>query len=66
MRHRLLVLNANKSEGPDGLHTWNLKERSNVLARPFYLIFRDSVKAGMVPIDWHRGNVVPIYTKKGS
>lgn len=47
------------------LHPRVLKELSQVIARPLFLIFMDSLLTGMVPADWRKANVVLIF-KKGS
>ena len=58
---RLEKLNINKSPGPDGLHPRVLRELSQVIARPLFLIFTDSLLTGMVPADWRKANVAPIF-----
>ena len=49
--------------GPDGIHAKVLKECSENLAQPLYLIFRKSLDEGVVPDDWKQANVTPIYKK---
>ena len=53
----------NKAPGPDGLHPRVLNELSGVISKPLYLIFKDSLLTGLVPMDWHIANVVPIFKK---
>ena len=60
---RLEKLNINKSPGPDGLHPRVLRELSQVIARPLFLIFTDSLLTGMVPAKWRKANVAPIFKK---
>ena len=52
-----------KAPGPDGTHPQILKELSSVISKPLFLIFRDSLMTGMVPLDWRRASVVPIFKK---
>ncbi|WP_187791321.1 reverse transcriptase domain-containing protein, partial [Salmonella sp. S090_02723] len=40
-------------------------ELSSVISVPLFIIFRESLMTGIVPRDWRRANVVPIF-KKGS
>ncbi|KAG9461290.1 hypothetical protein GDO78_017389 [Eleutherodactylus coqui] len=54
-----------KSPCPYGMHPMVLRELRDVIARPLYLIFVDTIKTGVVPLDWRIANVVPIY-KKGT
>lgn len=63
VKEKLDELNTNKSPGPDGLHLRVLKELSQVKARPIFLIFVDSILTGLVPADWRKANVVPIFKK---
>ena len=58
-------IKVDKAPGPDGIHPWIRKELSSVISMPLYLIFRDSLMTGIVPLDWRRANVVPIF-KKGT
>ncbi|XP_056392322.1 uncharacterized protein LOC130285118 [Hyla sarda] len=62
---KLSNLNVSKSPGPDGLHPRVLREASSVISLPLFMIFRDSLVSGIVPRDWRKANVVPIF-KKGS
>ncbi|CAJ0943569.1 unnamed protein product [Ranitomeya imitator] len=65
VRNRLNKIKIDKSPGPDGIHPRVLRELSNVIDKPLFLIFRDSIATGSVPQDWRIANVVPIF-KKGS
>ncbi|XP_056409934.1 oocyte zinc finger protein XlCOF22-like isoform X2 [Hyla sarda] len=62
---KLSKVNVSKSPGPDGLHPRVLREVSSVISVPLFMIFRDSLVSGIVPRDWRKANVVPIF-KKGS
>ena len=65
VQQRLKKIKIDKSPGPDGVHPRILRELSNVIARPLFLIFADYILTGNVPRDWRIENVVPIF-KKGS
>ncbi|CAJ0955931.1 unnamed protein product [Ranitomeya imitator] len=65
VRNRLNKIKIDKSPGPDGIHPRVLRELSNVIDKPLFLIFRDSIATGSVLQDWRIANVVPIF-KKGS
>jgi Reverse transcriptase (RNA-dependent DNA polymerase)/Endonuclease-reverse transcriptase len=58
-------LKKDSAPGPDNIHPMLLKELKNILCKPLAIIFRFSVDNGVVPQDWKRAKVVPIY-KKGS
>ena len=61
---RLENLNANESEGPDGIHPVS-SENSEILAYPLKLIFEKSFKLSTLPLYWRSGNITTIF-KKGS
>lgn len=63
VQKRLEKLNRNKSPGPRALHPRVLKEPSQVIARPLFPIFTDSLLTGMVTADWQKAQVVPIFEK---
>ncbi|CAJ0940923.1 unnamed protein product [Ranitomeya imitator] len=65
VRNRLNKIKIDKSPGPDGIHPRVLRELSNVIDKPLFLIFSDCIATGSVPQDWRIANVVPIF-KKGS
>ena len=58
-------MNANKAQGPDGIHGKVLKNCAASLAYPLSIIFKISYNAGYIPKEWKIANVVPIH-KKGS
>ncbi len=62
---QLKSLKADSAMGPDNLHPLLLKECSSVLAYPFYLLFNQSLRLGVVPSAWKSSLVTPIF-KKGS
>ena len=59
----LRKLDAYESMGPDGLHPRALRELVNMVAKPFYIILRQSWLNGDVPADWRLANVMPIFKK---
>uniref|UniRef100_M3XLH7 Reverse transcriptase domain-containing protein n=1 Tax=Latimeria chalumnae TaxID=7897 RepID=M3XLH7_LATCH len=56
-------IRVNKSQGPDGMHPRVLKELSNEISGVLAVIFQKSLESGVVPKDWRRANVTPIYKK---
>ena len=58
-------LNVNKSPGLDGLHPRFLRETADVLAKPLYRIFNQSLEQQRVPDEWKKGRISAIY-KKGN
>ena len=59
----LETLNPHKAIGPDGLHPCVLKELAPDIAPILQLIFQKSLISGLVPTDWKRANVSPIFKK---
>ena len=59
------ALKTSSSPGPDGVHPMVLKECARVLCEPLHLLFMKSLSSGVVPEDWRRANITPIF-KKGS
>ena len=51
--------------GPDGINNRILKEARDVIAYPFYNLFRQSLDEGIVPRGWKDSVIAPIY-KKGN
>ena len=51
--------------GPDGLWPRVLHSLRDVLAIPLALIYAKCLSEGVVPDDWRRAHVVPIYKKGG-
>ena len=49
---KLSKMNTNKSPGPDGAAPRVLKELQEIIAEPLYLIFRQSVDMGKIPVGW--------------
>ena len=63
--NKLQALKVDKSAGPDNLFPRVLAECKKQLSYPLYEIFRASVEQGVLPLEWKKATVVPIF-KKGS
>jgi len=62
---KLKKLKPEKSPGPDGIHPMVLQNTAKVVADPLARIFQESYSQGVLPADWKKANIVPIF-KKGS
>ena len=49
-----------KATGPDNIPAWLLKSHAEVLAPPLTAIFNNSLREGVVPIEWKTANVIPL------
>ena len=59
----LAGLQIHKATGPDNISCRTLKELSHQLAPMLQIFFQASLDQGIIPSDWKRANVVPIYKK---
>ena len=60
---RLKSLKPTSAPGPDGIHPRLLKECANELGQPLSIIFNRSMEEGILPDDWKKTNVTPIFKK---
>ena len=65
IRDILRNIDCDKAQGPDNIHGIILKTCSNSLARPLLILFELIYNTGILPIEWKRANVVPVYKKGG-
>ena len=65
VKKKLDKLKPDKSPGPDSIHPKILHELSDVLAKPLTILFQKSLQESMVPEEWKKSNVTPIF-KKGT
>ena len=63
-RDKLQELNPNKSQGPDGWHPYFLRELSEELSKPLFILFQKSSKESVVPMDWLSACITAIYKKR--
>ena len=49
-----------KATGPDNIPAWLLKNHAEVLAPPLTAIFNNSLREGVVPIEWKTAIVIPL------
>ena len=62
----LCGLDNNKAPGPDGIHARVLRQLNLAIAPTLQVIFERTYREGVVPEDWRRANICPIYKKKGA
>ena len=65
VRKEILSLNINKSCGPDEISPLLLIELVDFVIDPLTLLMNTSLKQGVLPLDWKKAFVSPIY-KKGA
>ena len=58
-------LNVSKAAGPDAIRPLVLKQLCQEIAPVFALIFQTSFNSGIVPTDWKKAQVCPLF-KKGN
>ena len=60
----LCGLDNNKAPGPDGIHLRILRQLNLAIAPTLQVIFEKTYREGVVPEDWRRANICPIYKKR--
>ena len=65
IRDILRNIDCNKAQGPDNIHRVILKTCANSLARPLSILFQLIYNTGILPAEWKRANIVPVF-KKGA
>ena len=63
VRKLLNGLNIHKATGPDGISPRLLKTLSDELAPVLTVLFQASINQGILPQEWKKANVVPIFKK---
>ena len=56
-------LNPTKATGPDNIKPRVLKEVASEIAPSLTLIYRASMKSGIVPKDWKSAHIAPVFEK---
>jgi len=59
----LKELDCSKATGPDGLPTKILKDFARELSVPICAIFNASLSHGLIPNDWKKANIIPVFKK---
>jgi hypothetical protein len=57
---KLSLLNPTKTQGPDGLPAWLLKENADLLAEPIAEIINSSFHESRLPPSWKEADIVPV------
>ena len=63
IRDILRNIDCNKAQGPDNIHGVILKTCANSLAQPLSILFKLIYNTGILPAEWKRANVVPVFKK---
>ena len=63
VRDILRNLDCNKAQGPDNIHGVILKTCANSLALPHSILFQLIYNTGILPAEWKRANIVPVFKK---
>ena len=63
VRDILRNLDCNKAQGPDNIHGVILKTCANSLALPHSILFQIIYNTGILPAEWKRANIVPVFKK---
>ena len=59
--NEIIKLSLNKSCGPDELHPRLLLELVDELSKPIASLLNNTTRLGVIPREWRRSNVSPIY-----
>ena len=65
VRNEIRGLNINKSCGPEEIHPRLLQELVDIISEPIVFLMNKSMETGVIPLDWKKAYVSPIY-KKGA
>ena len=65
VRQKLDALKPDSAAGPDVISARFIKETAGILCCPLSMVFRRSMDEGVVPDDWRKANITPIF-KSGS
>lgn len=65
VRNFLVKLHTYESMGPNGMHPQALKEQAEVVTKLLCIVFERSWRVEVMPEDWRRGNVTPVFKKAG-
>ena len=65
VNQKMNELRPDSASGPDNVSARTLKETAEILSVPLALLFARSLEEGVVPDDWRKANVTPIF-KAGS
>ena len=57
-------INPSKAKGPDNIHPRVLKELASELAPTLAQFFQQSVDIGIIPDEWKKANICPLFKKK--
>ena len=63
VQEALQSLKPGSAPGPDQISSKLLKDFNEILAIPLAIIFNKSLTTGIVPVDWKKANVTPIFKK---
>ena len=65
IRSKLDKMRSDKAPGEDGITSRMVRELREELIDPLHILFTKSLGTGVVPEDWRKANVTPIYKKGG-
>ena len=63
IRQLLFELDANKANGPDEIPPFVLKECAEEISPVLQIIFTKSLSSGVLPSDWKKANICPVFKK---